>query len=160
MRILPVSRKRFCRRYTHGRNEQDHESIDFTDNEITTLANFPLSKRLRTLLCARNRISSLQASLAERIPGLSTLVLTQNNISELADLEPLRGFKHLIHLTLVDNPVTSKEVRTLWSKNLKKTTRTRALTKPELPLLHPVPLPTDPLPRLPKSQRRRTQQSH
>nr|POE71953.1 u2 small nuclear ribonucleoprotein a' [Quercus suber] len=74
---------------------KDHEAIDFTDNDITTLTNFPLSPKLQTLLCARNRISSLQPSLAKSLPSLHTLVLTQNNLAELADLDPLQGFVKL-----------------------------------------------------------------
>jgi len=41
---------------------------------------------------------------------LSTLVLTQNQISELAELEALKGMRKLIHLSLLENPVQSKEV--------------------------------------------------
>ncbi|KAK5115633.1 U2 snRNP complex subunit [Meristemomyces frigidus] len=93
---------------------KDHESIDFTDNDITLLANFPLSPRLQTLLCARNRISSIQPSLAKSIPNLSTLVLTSNNIGELADLDPLQGFAKLTHVSLVENPVASKENYRYW----------------------------------------------
>jgi U2 small nuclear ribonucleoprotein A' len=47
------------------------------------------------------------------VPTLSTLVLSQNNVAELADLEVLRGFKKLTFVSLVDNPVTNKEVRLL-----------------------------------------------
>jgi len=46
------------------------------------------------------------------VPALNTLVLTQNNVAELADLEVLRGFKKLTFVSLVDNPVANKEVRT------------------------------------------------
>nr|POF03513.1 u2 small nuclear ribonucleoprotein a' [Quercus suber] len=88
---------------------RDHEAIDFTDNDITTLTNFPLSPKLQTLLCARNRISSLQQSLSKSLPNLHTLVLTQNKVAELADLDPLQGFLKLTYVSLVDNPVTSKE---------------------------------------------------
>jgi U2 small nuclear ribonucleoprotein A' len=45
------------------------------------------------------------------VPALNTLVLTQNNVAELADLEVLRGFKKLTFVSLVDNPVANKEVR-------------------------------------------------
>jgi U2 small nuclear ribonucleoprotein A' len=45
------------------------------------------------------------------VPALNTLVLSQNNVAELADLEVLRGFKKLTFVSLVDNPVTNKEVR-------------------------------------------------
>jgi hypothetical protein len=44
---------------------------------------------------------------------LQTLVLTKNRITELADLDPLAGFKKLVYLTLMGNPVAGKEVCTL-----------------------------------------------
>ena len=44
------------------------------------------------------------------MPHLTTLVLTQNNLTELADLEPLRSLTQLTHLTLLENPITRKEV--------------------------------------------------
>jgi hypothetical protein len=91
-------------------NGQPHDAIDFTDNDIQLLGNFPLSPRLRTLLLARNRISSIQPSLANSIPHLTTLVLTSNNFAELADLDVLATFRHLTHLVLMENPVTRKEV--------------------------------------------------
>ncbi|TKA82484.1 U2 small nuclear ribonucleoprotein A' [Friedmanniomyces simplex] len=93
---------------------KDHEAIDFTDNDLSVLTNFPLSPRLQTLLCARNRISSIQPTLAKSLPSLHTLVLTHNNISELADLDPLQGFGKLTHVSLLENPVTSKENYRYW----------------------------------------------
>ena len=59
---------------------------------------------------ARNRVSAFQTSLANFIPNLSTLVLTGNHLTELADLDPLSGFTKLTHLILMENPVTRKEV--------------------------------------------------
>lgn len=91
---------------------KDQESIDFTDNAITTLGNFPLSPRLQTLLCAQNRISSISESLSKQIPNLHTLVLSQNNMSELSDLDPLQAFSKLTYLSLIGNAVASKEVGT------------------------------------------------
>ncbi|PQE23941.1 U2 small nuclear ribonucleo A protein [Rutstroemia sp. NJR-2017a WRK4] len=87
-----------------------HDAIDFTDNDIQTLGNFPLSPRLRTLLLARNRVSSIQPSLPNSLPNLTTLVLTANNFSELADLDVLGGFARLLSLVLMENPVARKEV--------------------------------------------------
>jgi hypothetical protein len=92
------------------KNGKPHDAIDFTDNDIQMLGNFPLSPRLRTLLLARNRISSIQPSLANSIPHLTTLVLTSNNFAELADLDVLATFGQLTHLVLLENPVTRKEV--------------------------------------------------
>lgn len=74
------------------------------------LGNFPLSPRIRTLLLARNRIASIQPTLANSIPNLTTLQLESNNLNELADLDPLGTFANLTHLVLRDNPVTKKEV--------------------------------------------------
>jgi len=89
---------------------QGQEAIDLTDNDIATLGNFPLSSHLTTLLLARNRISNIQPTLSRSIPNLTILSLTQNRISNLADLEPLVALKKLTHLSLLDNPITSKEV--------------------------------------------------
>jgi hypothetical protein len=90
--------------------QQDQDAIDFTDNDISSLSNFPFSPRLRTLLLARNRITHIQPTLAFSIPNLTTIVLTSNNMAELADLDPLRNFGRLTHVTLLENPVTRKEV--------------------------------------------------
>jgi U2 small nuclear ribonucleoprotein A' len=89
---------------------QPQDAIDFTDNDIQQLGNFPLSERLKTLLLARNRISTIQPTLANSLPNLTVLVLTSNNLTELADLEPLSKLKMLTHLTLLENPVTRKDV--------------------------------------------------
>ncbi|EHY55069.1 U2 snRNP complex subunit [Exophiala dermatitidis] len=85
------------------------DAIDFTDNDIALLSNFPLSPRLNTLLCARNRIQGVDKRIAEQIPNLTTLVLTSNHVKELADLEGLSGCARLTHLSLLENPVTRKE---------------------------------------------------
>ncbi|GJC79092.1 U2 small nuclear ribonucleoprotein A' [Colletotrichum liriopes] len=91
-----------------------HDSIDFTDNDIQVLGNFPLSPRVQTLLLAHNRVSSIQPALPNAIPNLAQLVLASNQVAELADLDVLAGFKRLTHLVLVDNPVTKKENYRYW----------------------------------------------
>ncbi|KAF4336599.1 u2 small nuclear ribonucleo A [Fusarium beomiforme] len=91
-----------------------HDAIDFTDNDIQVLGNFPLSPRITTLLLARNRVSSIQASLAKAIPNLTNLVLSSNNLAELADLDTLGSFPRLTHLVLLDNPVSKKENYRYW----------------------------------------------
>ncbi|KAJ3952887.1 Serine/threonine-protein kinase, partial [Colletotrichum tropicale] len=91
-----------------------HDSIDFTDNDIQVLGNFPLSPRISTLLLARNRVSSIQPTLPNAIPNLQQLVLAANNLAELADLDTLAGFKRLTHLVLADNPVTKRENYRYW----------------------------------------------
>jgi len=93
---------------------KDQDAIDFTDNDINILGNFPLSPRLRTLLLARNRINSIQPTIANYVPNLKTLVLTSNNFAELADLDTLKLLPKLTHLSLLDNAVTRKEHYRLW----------------------------------------------
>ncbi|EEQ88976.1 U2 snRNP complex subunit [Blastomyces dermatitidis] len=93
---------------------KDHDAIDFTDNDISSISNFPFSPRLRTLLLARNRVSQIHPSIASSIPNLTTLILTANNIAELADLEPLKVLTKLTHVSLLENPVTRKEHYRLW----------------------------------------------
>ncbi|KAM0342649.1 hypothetical protein ACHAPU_009379 [Fusarium lateritium] len=91
-----------------------HDAIDFTDNDIQVLGNFPLSPRITTLLLARNRVSTIQPSLVKAIPNLSNLVLSSNNLVELADLDTLGSFPRLTHLVLSDNPVSKKENYRYW----------------------------------------------
>ncbi|KAH7238756.1 leucine-rich repeat-domain-containing protein [Fusarium tricinctum] len=91
-----------------------HDAIDFTDNDIQALGNFPLSPRITTLLLARNRVSTIQPSLAKAIPNLTNLVLSSNNLAELADLDALGSFPRLTHLVLSDNPVSKKENYRYW----------------------------------------------
>ncbi|KAI1775378.1 L domain-like protein [Hypoxylon cercidicola] len=90
------------------------DAIDFVDNDIQVLGNFPLSPRIQSLLLQRNRISTIQPTLANSIPNLTTLQLESNNLSELADLDPLGSFPRLTHLVLRDNPVTKKEHYRYW----------------------------------------------
>ncbi|KAK6085608.1 U2 small nuclear ribonucleoprotein A [Seiridium cupressi] len=90
------------------------DAIDLVDNDIQVLGNFPLSPRIRTLLLARNRVSSIQPTLANSIPLLTNLQLESNDLKELADLDPLGSFPRLTHLVLKDNPVTKKEHYRYW----------------------------------------------
>lgn len=90
------------------------DAIDFTDNDIQILGNFPLSPRVQTLLLARNRVASIQPSLPAAIPNLRNLVLASNQLSELSDLDVLGRFARLTHLVLADNPVTKKEHYRYW----------------------------------------------
>lgn len=63
---------------------------------------------------ARNRISTIQATLPNSIPNLKNLMLASNNLTELSDLDLLGKFPRLTHLVLMDNPVTKKEHYRYW----------------------------------------------
>ncbi|KAG4300988.1 hypothetical protein PCK1_002687 [Pneumocystis canis] len=97
------------------RGKTENDAIDFTDNDIRHLGNFPRLSRIRTLLLSRNRISSISSQLASTVPNLRTLILTSNIISELSDIKHLSGLKKLTFLSLMDNPVSRKEHYRLWT---------------------------------------------
>ncbi|KAJ1333359.1 U2 small nuclear ribonucleoprotein A' [Microdochium nivale] len=90
------------------------DAIDFVDNDIQVLGNFPLSPRIKSLLLARNRVATIQPTIAKSIPNLTNLQLESNNLRELADLDPLGTLHQLTHLVLRDNPVTKKEHYRYW----------------------------------------------
>ena len=123
---------------------KDHDAIDFTDNDISLLSNFPFSPRLQTLLLSRNRVRQIQSTLSNNVPNLHTIVLTANSIAELADLDPLRSLTKLTHLTLLENPVTRKEVRIFTNDNLRADGSLIDVT--ELPLLHNLANPFSSIP--------------
>jgi len=97
-----------------GVTRDQHDAIDFTDNAIVTLGNLPLLKRLHTLLLANNRIHTISPSIHLSVPNLTTLVLTNNNIAELGDLEPLKEVRQLKYLALMGNPVQEKKWYREW----------------------------------------------
>lgn len=94
--------------------KDQHDSIDFTDNSITVLGNLPRMRRLRTLHLANNRIMSISPSLHNSCPGLTTLILTNNNVAQLGDLEPLKELKFLQFLSLLGNPVKEQKYYREW----------------------------------------------
>eukprot|EP00043_Microstomoeca_roanoka_P001372 m.32315 g.32315 ORF g.32315 m.32315 type:complete len:247 (-) comp10778_c0_seq1:165-905(-) len=92
-----------------GATLDQFDTIDLSDNDIRALDGFPLLKRLNTLILNNNRILHVAPKLSESLPNLEAVVLTNNNLSELADLEPLLACKKINHLTLLRNPVTVKD---------------------------------------------------
>ncbi|CAD5215075.1 unnamed protein product [Bursaphelenchus xylophilus] len=91
-----------------GATRNQYDVIDLTDNNIRKLENFPFLKRLESLLLHNNRIQYIQKDLHEKLPNLNTLALTNNNLAELGDIEPLAKCKKLEYLTLMGNPLTHK----------------------------------------------------
>eukprot|EP00794_Sanderia_malayensis_P008056 gene8056-8919_t len=92
-----------------GATLDQFDCIDMSDNDIRKLEGFPLLKRLKTILLNNNRVSRIQQNLEQSLPNLETLVLTNNNITELTDLEPLATVKSLRYLSLMRNPVANKQ---------------------------------------------------
>jgi len=92
-----------------GATLDQFDCIDFTDNDIRRLENFPLLPRLKRLYLSNNRIAKIEEQLHESIPNLEGILLINNQIQELGDLDPLRKFTKLEMLSLLGNPVTTKK---------------------------------------------------
>lgn len=92
-----------------GATLDQFDCIDFTDNDLRRLDNFPLLLRLKKLLLSNNRIQKLADNLNEQLPNLQWLILTNNNLEELGDLDCLANFTKLECLCLINNPVTTKQ---------------------------------------------------
>ena len=86
------------------------DTIDFCDNRITRLENFPRLQRLSSLLLSGNSIDAIDArNLAKNLPNLTNLVLTNNRISGLHEIGNIAdGCKKLEYLTMTGNKVTSE----------------------------------------------------
>ncbi|CDS36648.1 u2 small nuclear ribonucleoprotein A' [Echinococcus multilocularis] len=91
-----------------GSTLDQFDTIDFTDNEIRKLDGFPLLQRLKSLIMTGNKIIRIGEDLVSSIPNLETLILTDNNIAELKDLDPLAPLSKLTFLSLARCPVTMK----------------------------------------------------
>lgn len=52
------------------------DSIDFTDNSISALSNFPLLRRLQHLHLSNNPVKSISPSFPTSLPNLKTLILS------------------------------------------------------------------------------------
>jgi len=86
-----------------------YDVIDFSQNSITCLENFPLMKRLSCIVAHNNKIRSFAADLGDYLVALDTLILTNNGLQHLSDLEPLSSFSRLARLVMTGNPVTKEK---------------------------------------------------
>lgn len=92
-----------------GATLDQFDTIDFSENEIRKLDGFPLLKRLKCLMLNNNRIVRIGDSLHEELPGLQTVLLTNNSLQELADLDPLGKLPRITVLSLIGNPVVMRQ---------------------------------------------------
>ncbi|EPZ31755.1 U2 small nuclear ribonucleo protein A-like protein [Rozella allomycis CSF55] len=85
-----------------------HDTIDFSDNDIKRLENFPLMHRLKSIYLNNNRVMSIEPNLGKTLVNIQNLIMNNNFIQELNDLEPLFSVKTLRCLSLIGNPVTKR----------------------------------------------------
>ena len=86
------------------------DTIDFADNRITRLENFPRLLRLSSLFLSGNSVESIDAkNLKKNVPNIRNIVLTDNRISGLHEIGNMGdACPELEFLTLIGNPVTSE----------------------------------------------------
>ncbi|XP_045513915.1 U2 small nuclear ribonucleoprotein A' [Pieris brassicae] len=92
-----------------GATLDQFDTIDYSENDIRKLDGFPLLKRLKCMFFNNNRIVRIGENLEQYLPNLDTLILTNNNIAELGDLDPLASLSKLKTLSLMHNPVANKQ---------------------------------------------------
>jgi U2 small nuclear ribonucleoprotein A' len=101
-----------------GATQDQFDVVDLSDNEIRKLENFPLLRRVKTLLLSNNLIFRIGEDLNDSLPALHTLMLANNNILNLQDLLPLANLSKLERLVLIDNNVTKQPNYRLFVINL------------------------------------------
>eukprot|EP01063_Lacrimia_lanifica_P024645 TRINITY_DN32514_c0_g1_i1.p1 TRINITY_DN32514_c0_g1~~TRINITY_DN32514_c0_g1_i1.p1 ORF type:complete len:238 (+),score=115.41 TRINITY_DN32514_c0_g1_i1:73-714(+) len=85
--------------------EDTFDSIDLSDNEITSLGNFPLMKRCSTLVLHNNKLEAVAGGLGHYLPALQALLMHNNHFKTLESLAPLRELPALQRLSLLENQV-------------------------------------------------------
>jgi len=92
-----------------GATLNQFDTLDLSDNDIRKVDNFPLLPRLTNLLFNSNRIIRISDTLNDSLPNLHTLILTNNMIQELGEIDNLVKLSKLRTLSLLFNPVATKE---------------------------------------------------
>lgn len=92
-----------------GVTQDQFETIDFSDNEIVKLENFPVLPRLHTLLFSNNRVNRVDSGLGSYLPHLESLILINNRFTTLDQLDALADLASLRTLSLMGNPVTAEK---------------------------------------------------
>ncbi|GAA5974077.1 hypothetical protein JCM11641_003419 [Rhodosporidiobolus odoratus] len=140
-----------------GVTKDQLDSLDLTDNSITSVSNFPLLRRLNHLLLANNPVRTVSPSVATSLPNLTSLVLTNSALPKdsLAHLgDTLGRCRKLEHVSCKGAPVAQadhykdwivfrcKKLRILDFDRVKQADRTRANSLFLTPAGEPTPLHT------------------
>jgi U2 small nuclear ribonucleoprotein A' len=93
-----------------GVTRDAYDSLDLSDNGLTTIGNFPKLPRLSSLLLSNNRVEHIDGmNLQGNLPNLVTLILSNNHILGLHEVENIAtGCQKLEFLCLDGNPVVRK----------------------------------------------------
>eukprot|EP00698_Gefionella_okellyi_P023156 TRINITY_DN7818_c0_g3_i1.p2 TRINITY_DN7818_c0_g3~~TRINITY_DN7818_c0_g3_i1.p2 ORF type:complete len:388 (+),score=116.27 TRINITY_DN7818_c0_g3_i1:1295-2458(+) len=91
-----------------GVTQDQYDSIDFSNNAIPRLESFPTLRRLKSLFFCNNRVYYITPNIGTFLPNVEQLILTNNQLTNLVDLDPLASMPSLVRLSLVDNAVTKR----------------------------------------------------
>lgn len=93
-----------------GSTRNAFDTIDFTDNRIDRIENFPRLERLSHLMLSGNVVETVDTkNLSTNVPNLKYIELSHNQISSLSQVANLgKACSKLESLSLVGNPVTRK----------------------------------------------------
>lgn len=98
-----------------GVTKDSVDAIDLTDNAIRSLINFPKMSRLKHLYVSNNPLTFISPNLAQALPNLNSLVLSNCNLSDFNQLFLiLKQLKRLEFLVLVGNPVCKVKLYRDW----------------------------------------------
>eukprot|EP00478_Filoreta_tenera_P001435 GABV01001459.1.p1 GENE.GABV01001459.1~~GABV01001459.1.p1 ORF type:complete len:180 (+),score=46.43 GABV01001459.1:142-681(+) len=90
--------------------QDQFDSIDFSDNAITSVGGFPLMKRIVSLLFNNNQIHRIEPGLGSALPSIESLMLINNRLEHVEDLNPLAEFGNsLLRLSCLGNPVVQNK---------------------------------------------------
>eukprot|EP00612_Vaucheria_litorea_P000194 CAMPEP_0171452608 /NCGR_PEP_ID=MMETSP0945-20130129/648_1 /TAXON_ID=109269 /ORGANISM="Vaucheria litorea, Strain CCMP2940" /LENGTH=232 /DNA_ID=CAMNT_0011977309 /DNA_START=10 /DNA_END=705 /DNA_ORIENTATION=- len=92
-----------------GVTQNQFDTIDFSDNEIKKLGNFPLMKRLTTIYITNNFVSQIDREISSKLPNLDCLILTNNKISVLSEVNNLSGCRYLTMASFIENPIAYQQ---------------------------------------------------
>jgi hypothetical protein len=84
--------------------------MDFSDNCLRKLENFPYMPELHTLFAHSNIIHSISPRLSDYLPSLEYLALNGNAFDSLSSLSCFSQFSSLKLLSLQGNPITSHQL--------------------------------------------------
>jgi len=90
-----------------GTTLNQFDTIDFTDNDIRRLDNFPVLSKIKSLMLSNNKIQNIASNLECFLPHLENLVMTNNNVEDLNEIDQLSTMKSIRTLSLLRNPVAS-----------------------------------------------------
>ena len=90
-----------------GVTQDQFDTIDLSNNCIEIVEDFPVLKRLRTLIMNNNLVKLAKQSVSESLPNLESLILTNNRIASFKDISTFVQCKKLEHISLFLNPITT-----------------------------------------------------